>query len=150
MGAQWAIELRRAKGQPLTFGLPAGSYRVIVRAEDTTDATLQMGVGGGRLLGDEAQQITEAHIARRGGTDPATRMQVRSRKADIELDDPGASRTHAMIFCGTHGLSIADLMSTNGTQVNGQTLSDADLEAGDEIGIGQTTLRVLRRDAPEA
>jgi pSer/pThr/pTyr-binding forkhead associated (FHA) protein len=37
---------------------------------------------------------------------------------------------------------VADLMSTNGTRVNGQGITDTDLRAGDVIHLGKTRLRV--------
>ena len=62
------------------------------------------------------------------------------RDHDILLEDPAVSKSHAMIFAHPHGLSVADLMSTNGIKVNGQTVNDASLKPGDRLRIGKTLL----------
>ena len=45
-----------------------------------------------------------------------------------------------MIFAHPNGLSVADLMSTNGVKVNGQAVNDASLKPGDRLRIGKTLL----------
>ncbi len=61
--------------------------------------------------------------------------------------DPIASRRHAEVrWTRTGGLSVRDLQSTHGTSVNGRHESVAELNEGDMLEIGGTTLevRVLR------
>ena len=72
--------------------------------------------------------------------DDSEKMRIGSfrRGRDILLDDEKISRTHAMVFVDEQGPSIVDLISTNGTLVNGQKISDADLTDGDVINIGKT------------
>jgi len=61
--------------------------------------------------------------------------------SDIMLDDPQASRFHARINCGPDGCAIADLVSSNGTLVNGQRISGpVDISGGAAIQIGGYTL----------
>jgi Protein of unknown function (DUF3662)/FHA domain len=63
----------------------------------------------------------------------------RSRDADIQLDDPNASRHHAEIRPSGGSWIVRDLGSTNGVKVNGRRL-DPDrpqsLKRGDELQIG--------------
>lgn len=59
---------------------------------------------------------------------------------EIRIDDPGISRKHALLKKHTNGaLSIIDLDSTNGTEVNGTTIKpnvDTPLKNGDVIVLG--------------
>jgi pSer/pThr/pTyr-binding forkhead associated (FHA) protein len=54
----------------------------------------------------------------------------------------GCSRDHAKLWRLSPGkYAVADLESTNGTLVNGETAHRVDLEDGDEIRIGDATFR---------
>jgi pSer/pThr/pTyr-binding forkhead associated (FHA) protein len=60
---------------------------------------------------------------------------------DIDLDDPTASRRHAVLERLAAGWSIDDVGSLNGTLVNGTLLARAPpLYSGDEIVVGDTRL----------
>jgi pSer/pThr/pTyr-binding forkhead associated (FHA) protein len=65
----------------------------------------------------------------------------RQPQAKVVLDDPRASREHAVIRVGVGTHVLTDLASTNGTTVNGEPISERNLFPGDEIVIGSTTLR---------
>jgi len=65
--------------------------------------------------------------------------------SEIELKDPGASRKHAEIRRQGDKITVVDLGSTNGTQVNDKTISDHVLRDGDRITIGRTTLEFRSR-----
>ena len=45
---------------------------------------------------------------------------------------------------------LIDLGSTNGTRVNGHRVREVVLGAGDRIDVGQSTLRVVQPESPEA
>jgi hypothetical protein len=59
----------------------------------------------------------------------------------IALDDPNVSRRHAQVRRDGQHVLVVDLGSTNGTKVNGVTIREQRLAAGDTITIGTTTLR---------
>ena len=59
----------------------------------------------------------------------------------IALDDPNVSRRHAQVRRDGQHVLVVDLGSTNGTKVNGVTIREQRLAAGDKITIGTTTLR---------
>jgi diguanylate cyclase (GGDEF)-like protein len=71
----------------------------------------------------------------------------RAIEADVRLNDSRASRLHARITSeldpktNTTTYRIADLGSTNGTQVNGESITDASLNDGDKIVIGDQLFR---------
>ena len=63
----------------------------------------------------------------------------RGSDTDIRIEDPGASRNHCEIVLGQPVL-VRDLNSTNGTFVNGQRVSQAEVADGSTIMIGTTHL----------
>jgi hypothetical protein len=69
----------------------------------------------------------------------------RSSECDIVLGDPNVSRRHAEIRRMGRGYSLVDLGSTNGTEVNGQRVTETSLMNGDVIGVGTTQITFERR-----
>jgi signal transduction histidine kinase len=57
------------------------------------------------------------------------------------LSDPRASRKHFEIHLTRYGVELVDLGSGNGTRLNGVAVQSAELRNGDQIRIGDTTLR---------
>jgi len=60
---------------------------------------------------------------------------------DIVVADPNVSRRHAEIRPVGPNFVVVDLGSTNGTRVNGATISQHTLRTGDTITVGATTIR---------
>jgi pSer/pThr/pTyr-binding forkhead associated (FHA) protein len=68
----------------------------------------------------------------------------RDPRSDIPLvSDLQASRQHARLVPDPSGWRIEDGGSSNGTWVNGQRIANHPLQPGDQIGIGQSILRVV-------
>ncbi len=71
----------------------------------------------------------------------------RALEADVRVNDARASRLHARITAEHHPDSgetryrITDLGSTNGTLLNGQVITEAILQDGDKLVIGEHLLR---------
>ncbi len=64
------------------------------------------------------------------------------RGADFQVRDLAVSRLHAMVFHDESGLvGILDLVSKNGTYVNGGEVESKILKKGDLITIGGTKIR---------
>jgi hypothetical protein len=61
-------------------------------------------------------------------------------ESDVTLKDPGASRRHAEVRSNEDGYRLVDLGSTNGTMVNNRRVTERELQDGDRITIGRTTL----------
>jgi pSer/pThr/pTyr-binding forkhead associated (FHA) protein len=54
----------------------------------------------------------------------------------LVIDDPAVSAQHAILARVADSYRLKDLHSTNGTQVNGISITDAELKDGDEIQFG--------------
>jgi FHA domain-containing protein len=82
------------------------------------------------------------------GPDAGTSVDVRGERfvvgrgegCDMTLGDPDVSRRHLEIRNAGSGFEVADLGSSNGTQVDGQPLSDMPLRDGARIRLGSTLL----------
>jgi pSer/pThr/pTyr-binding forkhead associated (FHA) protein len=59
---------------------------------------------------------------------------------DFVVDDDQMSRRHAAIRMGPSGVEIEDLGSLNGTFVDGERISTADLHDGSTITVGRSRL----------
>jgi hypothetical protein len=98
-------------------------------------ATVEEGPGGGPhaalVLGDG----TRIEL----GEDPA--CIGRAEDCDVRLSDKNVSRRHAEVRREGGGFVLVDLDSTNGTRVNGARTKRRDLDDGDEITVGATTIR---------
>ena len=70
----------------------------------------------------------------------------RGSEADLRINDPGISRSHAQIRVNAAGqglqIDIVDLGSTNGILVNGQRVQHAVLQEGTRIEIGSTRMLI--------
>ncbi len=62
------------------------------------------------------------------------------RTSDVIIDDMAISRLHAMVFFGETGVGILDLVSKNGTFVNGEEIESRLLKKGDMIEMGETKI----------
>src|SRR5690349_466231 len=108
----------------MRYSVEEGTYRVLARASDDSQSTLQMTAEGDRALDKEAQaRVEELGLITGSGTGDGragrSRTGFRKRGPDIVLKDGSVSRTHALVFVDKDTVSVADLMSTNGTKVNG-------------------------------
>lgn len=82
--------------------------------------------------------------------DPPGIVIGRGNDADLRINDPGVSRRHAEIRLypgdpvtgGAPQVSVVDLGSTNGVLVNGHKVSQATLDDGAQIKIGNTTMTI--------
>ena len=74
--------------------------------------------------------------------------ETRAIHPEVSLHDPGASRRHAkFVLDPDGGISLQDLASTNGTQVNGQDVpagTKRRLQQGDGVTLGRWTRITVR------
>jgi len=93
-----------------------------------------------------------------GASDPVSGMTFRTRigrtvigrdeDCDVVIADPTVSARHAEIVARPESCTVTNLLATNGTRVNGQTVQSAELKDGDLLRIGQVHL--VYKDVPAA
>jgi len=74
----------------------------------------------------------------------------RDSESDIFCDSSSVSRRHATIRQGDHGFSIEDCQSTNGTFVDGNSVSSNQLQDGAKIQVGNHIFKFLAGDSIES
>jgi len=74
----------------------------------------------------------------------------RDPDADIPLDDPDLSRSHAVVTVSADGVDVHDLDSTNGTLIDGQQVTGKPrpLRVGALLRVGESTLTLMAPDDP--
>lgn len=126
----------------LDQGLPIGRFTVrsaavagVDAAEDPTPSEIRT-----------ATLVIEVNGIRHPLTAPGLTIG-RGTDADLRINDPGVSRSHARIEVAESGgqqrITIEDLGSTNGITVDGQRVRHATLSAGSRIEIGSTRLSII-------
>jgi len=73
---------------------------------------------------------------------PGQYLVGRGKQAALRIPLPSISREHCLITLDAAALTIKDLGSSNGTFRNHHRITEATLEPGDSIGIGDITLVV--------
>jgi len=66
----------------------------------------------------------------------------RGEDCDIQIDDPSLSKRHAVLVRTEGLLLVRDLVSTNGTKVNGQRVMWAALLPNDRLTLGRFKVRI--------
>lgn len=72
----------------------------------------------------------------------------RISEVDLLLLDDKVSRKHAKITTLGGRIMVQDLESRNGTFVNGARIKSVQLSEGDQIQIGESTMRLVSTDSP--
>lgn len=123
--------------------LEKSTCKAIGRSLDDKEKTQVFSVESAASLDDFSKKLVMNYIGRqfekkeRGSGD----LGSFRRLADWPLDDVSVSRLHAMIFFGDSGVGILDLVSKNGTYVNGVEVESRLLKESDLIAIGGTKIR---------
>lgn len=64
-------------------------------------------------------------------------------KADLVLVDTRVSRRHGEFEVGPDGLTYRDTGSSNGSVLNGRSITSAQLKPGDALKVGETSMTIL-------
>jgi pSer/pThr/pTyr-binding forkhead associated (FHA) protein len=137
------LEVDKGPNRGTKYELETRGYRAVGRASGP-EVTVQLSKEGDRSLEPDDLRVVEEHLAKRGKKDESEgeaenlRIGAYRRGRDILVDDDKISRKHAMFFLDDDGPSVVDLLSTNGTHVNGRKVDDSDLSDGDIVNIGKT------------
>jgi len=67
----------------------------------------------------------------------------RGSQSDLMIDDFDVSRMHFRVLYHKPDFLLRDLMSMNGTVLNGESIREGKLRHGDTIAIGHTRLQFL-------
>ena len=84
-------------------------------------------------------ELTGVSSAVSGQSFPLTSSRIivgRGDHCDLRLEDGSVSSEHARLVRDSGGWRIVNLLSTNGTFVNGQKVSSSAVKDGDRIGFG--------------
>jgi uncharacterized protein len=129
----------------LAFQLEEGTCRAIGRAAIDPNRTAVFSVDVALALDESTkglilQYIRKQFRAAEGTGGSGERLGSFRRAPDIVLTDGSLSRLHAMFFSDGERIAILDLVSKNGTYVNGQEVESRMLSRGDVIELGDTTI----------
>lgn len=86
---------------------------------------------GGRIRGEE-------YILEEGDN-----FLGRDVECDIQIDIKGISKRHMVLSVSNKGIYLRDLKSSNGTLVNGKSVTSVQLNSGDKIAIPDIILQVV-------
>ncbi|MFV1967025.1 MAG: ATP-binding protein [Pirellulaceae bacterium] len=74
----------------------------------------------------------------------------RDKSNTVQLQDTEVSRHHAEVRCGGSEYILVDLLSSNGTFVNGKAVKEHPLRSGDRVQIGRTLMIFTAADESSA
>lgn len=148
--AVFAIVEGKSKGEKIE--IEKGACRALGRSLDDAERTKIFSVESAATLDDNSKKLVMQYLSKQFQKGPsATRAPSRegvenlggfARTNDIQLKDTAVSRLHAMLFYDESGaIGILDLVSRNGTFVNGAEVESKALKKGDLITIGGTKIR---------
>lgn len=129
-----ATAVREAVALPGSFATREARDRVAAQVREQLTQALAL------VLFDGPEHATYAF------TEGSVRIG-RSITADIQLEDPGVSRKHAVVERAGSHVRVLDDRSLNGVMVNGQPVAlQCALADDDELQIGPFVLRVIIND----
>lgn len=142
----------KSKGEKIE--LEQGTCRALGRSLDDTERTKIFSVDAHvgldeaskklvmQYLSKQFQKTSSRPVATIARQDAQEMLGGFVRGSDIQVKDVAISRLHAMLFFDESGVvGILDLVSKNGTYVNGAEVESKILKKGDLITIGGTKIR---------
>jgi len=132
----------------LRFQVEQRTCRAIGRGETDLNSTTMFNVDLALSLDEGTKTLILQYItkqfqkAKRESSTPTATDQLGAfkRMPDIVLTDHSLTRLHAMVFADDGQVGILDLVSKNGTYVNGQEVESRLLQKGDTIEMGETKI----------
>jgi hypothetical protein len=126
----------------LSFHLERLTCKAIGRAMTDPQKTAMFGVDVALALDEGTKGLVQHYLTKQFKDTKAKGYDTGSfkRTPDVILDDVSISRLHAMVFYGETGVGILDMVSKNGTFVNGEEIESRLLRKGDAIEVGETKI----------
>ncbi len=134
--------------------LEKATCRALGRSLDDAERTKIFAVDAAVSLDDASKKVVMQYLSKQFHKGDAAKSVSRPKAAgteslggfvrenDVPLKDTAISRLHAMLFYDDSGLvGILDLVSKNGTFVNGAEVESKILKKGDLITVGGTKIR---------
>lgn len=141
-----------------SFELTLGHCLVLGRAarlDPESDITYFGMNETGIALGSHTLQLIEKYLAKsrslKGQDLPEAPQGLTSslagfkRDQDVFLDDKSVSRAHAIFYQDDEGVFVMDLVSKNGTYLNGREIERARIKHNDVVSLGTVSLKVKLR-----
>jgi serine/threonine-protein kinase len=152
--AGWPVEAATPEASAATASAPVAAAAVPpVAAAPVSGGTVRAGAAPGLAL-PAGKRVSLAILegARQGETFVFSKPRIVIGRAsggvgaDVEIDDPEASRGHAAVECFGSRVLVRDLQSTNGTFVAESRVEQAELANHDEFRIGRTRFMLIVTD----
>lgn len=132
----------------MSFQLEQGTCRAIGRPSQDPNKTTVFNVDFALSLDESTKGLILQYVSKQFRKTTSSLESVASqeqfgqfrRAPDVVLTDGSLSRLHAMLFFESAGVGILDLVSKNGTFVNGDEVESRLLQKGDAIEVGETTM----------
>lgn len=149
--ATFVIVEGKNKGEKID--LEKGTCRALGRTLDDAERTKIFAVDAAVSLDDSSKKVVMQYLSKQfqKGEGAKSSKSARAgseslggfvRENDVQLKDTAISRLHAMLFYDDSGVvGILDLVSKNGTYVNGAEVESKTLKKGDLITVGGTKIR---------
>ena len=67
----------------------------------------------------------------------------RDQTCNVRLSDESVSRQHALIRCENGVVSLFDVGSRSGTEIDGRAIGGHPLNDGDTVNVGRTTIKMM-------
>lgn len=136
---------KRQNAVARSFYLEQGSCKVVGRPPSDPNKTSVMHMDLPLMLDESTKGVIQHYIRKQFSqlaetSAPQDEVGHFRRTSDIIIDDTAVSRLHAMVFYDGKTVGVLDLVSKNGTFVNGQEVESRVLKPGDIIEIGDTNI----------
>lgn len=142
-GSVAAFKVISGPNKGLTFHVERSTCKAIGRAiNDPNKTAMFSNVDISLALDDNTRGLVKHYVGRQFKDAKSSVSDTGSfkRTSDVILDDASISRLHAMIFFGDSGVGILDMVSRNGTFVNGEEVESRIVKKGDAIELGETKI----------
>lgn len=130
----------------MNFQVEQGTCRALGRTSVDPNKTAVFNIDVALALDESTRGLILQYISQQfqrsagDGKAQADRIGLFRRVSDVAFSDPSLSRLHAMLFSDGDRVAVLDLVSKNGTYVNGQEVESCMLSRGDTIELGDTAI----------